>query len=93
MASGLRQACQIVRKIASVPKIGAQAPNFRVPNRGIVFSESGAIYERPLRTRFGVLKTFVVSLPFLYLGATAGKEVSAFLEENDIFVPDDDDDD
>ena len=41
---------------------------------------------------FGLVKMFVVVIPFLYAGSTLSKKGAAFLEENDIFVPDDDDD-
>ncbi|KAJ8037063.1 Essential MCU regulator, mitochondrial [Holothuria leucospilota] len=52
----------------------------------------GGIQEMPTQTRFGLIKTIFVSVPFLYFGATISKEGAAFLEENDIFVPEDDDD-
>ena len=60
--------------------------------RTSVTSESGAILERPEQTRFGVVKALAVVIPFLWTGATVSKNGAAFLEENDIFVPDDDDD-
>ncbi|CAL1285641.1 unnamed protein product [Larinioides sclopetarius] len=41
---------------------------------------------------FGVVRALLTVLPGLYLGATVSKEGAAFLEENDIFVPDEDDD-
>ncbi len=41
--------------------------------------------------RFGVPAVVLFISPFVYIGATISKEGAAFLEENDIFVPDDDD--
>lgn len=47
----------------------------------------------PEKTNFAVLRSILAVLPGLYIGATISKEGAAFLEENDIFVPDEDDDD
>merc|ERR1711976_373785 len=63
-----------------------------VPKRTVVYKDTGAILEEPEQVRFGVVKVLAVVLPFLYTGATMSKSGAAFLEENDIFVPDDDDD-
>ncbi|KAH6943252.1 hypothetical protein HPB50_017978 [Hyalomma asiaticum] len=54
---------------------------------------SGAMMPEPETSNTGLLKVLVTVLPGLYIGATISKEGAAFLEENDIFVPDDDDDD
>lgn len=40
--------------------------------------------------RFGALRSLAVSLPFIYLGAMISKHGAMFLEEHDIFVPEDD---
>ena len=51
---------------------------------------------RPEPTRgsqAGVIKLALVSALGLYLGATISQRMAAFLEENDLFVPDEDDDD
>ncbi|PIK44401.1 hypothetical protein BSL78_18725 [Apostichopus japonicus] len=55
-------------------------------------SSVGSIKQQPPQVKLGLLKAFVVVVPFLYIGATISKEGAAFLEENDIFVPEDDDD-
>lgn len=57
------------------------------------YTESGAILEKPVQTRLALLKVMVVVVPFLTVGATISKNAAAWLEENDIFVPDDDEDD
>lgn len=54
---------------------------------------SGAVLPEPERSNLGLVWVFLTVLPGLYIGATISKEGAAFLEENDIFVPDDDDDD
>ena len=57
-----------------------------------VYSETGAVAAKPEQIRFPVLKSLATVFPFLYLGATLSKNGAAWLEENDIFVPDEDDD-
>lgn len=60
--------------------------------RTTVTVENGAFCEKPDQIRLGLVKALAVVCPFLYAGATLSKNGAAFLEENDIFVPDDDDD-
>ncbi|XP_071797694.1 essential MCU regulator, mitochondrial-like isoform X2 [Asterias amurensis] len=55
-------------------------------------TETGALLAKPTTINLGLSKIVLVTVPFLYLGATISKEGAAFLEENDIFIPDDDDD-
>ena len=57
-----------------------------------VYTDAGSINGKPDQTSFAVVKVLAVVCPFLYFGATISKSGAAFLEENDIFVPDDDDD-
>lgn len=64
-----------------------------VPSRKAVCTDTGAMLHKPETTRFAIVKAMSTVVPFLYLGATVSKKGAAFLEENDIFVPDDDDDD
>ena len=47
---------------------------------------------KPEVQRLGIVKVFACAIPGIYIGATVAREGAAFLEENDIFVPDDDDD-
>ena len=42
---------------------------------------------------FGMAKVLIVSAPFIYLGAHTAKFFASYLEDLDLFVPDDDDDD
>ena len=63
-----------------------------VPKRTLVSTETGAILPRPQQSGFSFVKLMCTVIPFLWAGATMSKNAAAFLEENDIFVPDDDDD-
>jgi len=62
------------------------------PVRTIVYTETGAVLERPEQVRFGMIKALLVVVPFTCLGAMMSKSGAAVLEENDIFVPQEDDD-
>ena len=57
-----------------------------------VYTEAGAILPKPTQTSMSGIKLSLMVFPFMYAGATLSKSGAAFLEENDIFVPDDDDD-
>ncbi|VDL95465.1 unnamed protein product [Schistocephalus solidus] len=52
---------------------------------------SGALHARPIFEKYGVLKSLTVALPFICIGAMISMNGAAFLEEHDIFVPEDDD--
>ena len=56
------------------------------------YSASGGILPKPDTMKFKLFKIMGVVVPFVYGGATMSKNGATFLEENDIFVPDDDDD-
>jgi len=86
MATKLGQVSRLLQKSAYNARIQL------VPKRNVVYTESGGVIEQPEQVKFGLVKVFAVSIPFLWAGATLSKNGAAFLEENDIFVPDDDDD-
>ena len=44
-------------------------------------------------SHLSMLKVLVVSSLGLYIGAALSQKMASFLEENDLFVPEDDDDD
>ena len=48
---------------------------------------------KPLQIRFATLKVCLTVFPFLLLGATISKNGARILEEQEIFVPEDDEDD
>lgn len=58
-----------------------------------VHSETGAIYGVPTWYKFGIVKLLVTFSAFLLVGAQISKSFVRFLEENDIFKPEDDEDD
>lgn len=60
--------------------------------RHVVTSTSGAILGEPIKVRFGLLKVLAAVIPGILLGATAAKKGATWLEENEIFIPDDDED-
>lgn len=55
-----------------------------------VYKSSGAITEAPFRTKFGIIKIAGVVTPFLLAGAYISMSGAKFLEDNEIFVPEDD---
>ncbi|TDG51090.1 hypothetical protein AWZ03_002453 [Drosophila navojoa] len=59
---------------------------------GIVY-RSGAFKPKPEEMPFGLFAILCAVIPGLFVGATISKNVANFLEENDLFVPSDDDDD
>ena len=60
---------------------------------GSATTPSGSILPEPKKPRFGVLGVICAVATGLFIGATISKNVANFLEENELFVPSDDDDD
>ncbi|XP_017837368.1 essential MCU regulator, mitochondrial [Drosophila busckii] len=58
-----------------------------------VYFRSGAFKPKPNEVPFGLFAIICAVIPGLFVGATISKNVANFLEENDLFVPSDDDDD
>ncbi|CAB0042155.1 unnamed protein product [Trichogramma brassicae] len=56
-------------------------------------SPSGAILPEPRKPRFGYLGVICAVSTGLFIGANLSKNIANFLEENELFVPSDDDDD
>ncbi|KAH8252317.1 hypothetical protein KR038_005699 [Drosophila bunnanda] len=80
---------QIPRKVTENP----QSLNILRRHMSSVYYRSGAIRPKPEEMPFGLLAIFCAVIPGLFVGATISKNVANFLEENDLFVPSDDDDD
>ncbi|EFO98176.1 hypothetical protein GCK72_025602 [Caenorhabditis remanei] len=53
----------------------------------------GSVGQRPFTNKAGVLKLLFVSASSLYLGGLIAHKGASYLEENEIFVPTDEDDD
>ncbi|CAG0921888.1 unnamed protein product [Notodromas monacha] len=64
-----------------------------VPRRTAVLTPEGAYHPEPKKVRFGLAAVFLTVIPGLFLGAMISKTLASFLEEQDLFVPSDDDDD
>ena len=63
------------------------------PRRTATTTETGAVLPAPSRPySFGLLRVLVVTVPFTYLGAMIAKYFADYLETENIFVPEDDDD-
>ncbi|XP_033251913.1 essential MCU regulator, mitochondrial-like [Drosophila miranda] len=79
----LQAAKQVARKAAGNPS------NSIIQRRHMsgVYFRSGALKPKPDEMPFCAV------IPGLFIGATISKNVANFLEENDLFVPSDDDDD
>eukprot|EP00794_Sanderia_malayensis_P008923 gene8923-9875_t len=63
--------------------------------RKMAFSSAAkeeVIEEAPALMRWGILKISIISIPFMYFGAMLSKRGAEFLEEWNIFVPEDDED-
>ena len=63
------------------------------PQRTATTTETGAVLPNPPRPySFGLLRIGLVAVPFTYLGAMVAKYFADYLETENIFVPEDDDD-
>ena len=58
-----------------------------------VYMESGAIASMPKWYKFGIMKIILNIIVFICIGSLISKSVVNFLDENDIFKPEDDDND
>ncbi len=54
--------------------------------------EGLSVGEAPAKVKFGLVRIAAVVIPFTYLGAMASKRGAEFLEDWNIFVPEDDED-
>ena len=65
------------------------------PIRTVVTAENGSVLPRPYRPykNYGFLMVALWAPPFIYCGATVARIFASWMEEMNIFVPDDDDDD
>lgn len=70
-----------------------QTHPFLQQTRPATTSDSGAFFPDPDRENFGLFGVTATVAIGLIVGATSAKNIAAFLEENELFVPSDDDDD
>ncbi|CAH8507788.1 unnamed protein product [Heterobilharzia americana] len=54
------------------------------------YSSTGAIHSKPITTNQGLIKILCTIVSSIYLGSWISRSGAEFLEDNEIFVPDDD---
>jgi hypothetical protein len=92
MASGLaRLAGQRVGSLL-LPVLKTKSNAFVIPVRTKVCTETGAMLEKPEKTRFGLLKVALVVVPFVTAGGMLSAEFASLMEETGFFVYEEDDD-
>jgi len=81
-------------KTRQLLKVAGQAGNIGgAGSRRAVTKPSGAFLPEPTKEAFGLVGFTATVVIGLGLGATISKHFASFLEENELFVPSDDDDD
>lgn len=89
-AGELRMSSLVVRRLLHRPSI---VRRLFVSERTITTTETGAILPKPPKPySFGLLRVAIVTGAFTYCGAMIAKNFADYLETENIFVPDDDDD-
>ncbi|XP_055904944.1 essential MCU regulator, mitochondrial [Eupeodes corollae] len=90
----------IVSKLAQINALGklfqqilVKQKNQEILMRTATHYRSGALKPRPETMPLGWVGAMCLVVPGLLIGAAISKSVANFLEENELFVPDDDDDD
>lgn len=78
-------------KIISLLKLTKNMRPYNV--RTATTSSTGALLPEPQKIPFGLVGIVCTVIPGLLIGATISKYMANFLEENELFVPSDDDDD
>ena len=84
---------QICRKPLVVRQRNGIPHNLSHQVRRIVTTENGGFMPQPKQVRFGLVGVIFTMTLGLAMGASMSQNVASFLEENDLFVPSDDDDD
>ena len=65
----------------------------RIAHSKLSTAAIGKIPSKPIdHQSFGLIKVVSVSAPFIYIGSFIAASFAAYLEDLDLFVPDDDDD-
>lgn len=85
------RSCNVL-KLIHFSKIGVTAPNC-VNYVRLSSSTPRLISPEPTKPRFVYLKVISAVSIGLFIGANISKSVANFLEENELFVPSDDDED
>lgn len=83
----------LVQRCIAVNRLALGRPMKLAQIRYKTHYRTGAFKPMPHVTSFGMFGILCSVLPGLFIGAAISKSVANFLEENDLFVPSDDDDD
>lgn len=86
-----RAITNILRKSQALSLSSQRTPGMIQTRNMQLTTESGAVPKKPQTMSFGVIKVVLLSIPFIYVGAVMSREGAAWLEENEIFSPEDDD--
>ncbi|XP_055313541.1 essential MCU regulator, mitochondrial [Sitodiplosis mosellana] len=90
----LQKYVALQRLAATVAATGTGANSTRLQQiRHKTYYRTGAFKPMPPISSFGIIGIVCSVVPGLFIGAAISKSVANFLEENDLFVPSDDDDD
>jgi hypothetical protein len=81
----------LIRSTKTPTPVGRALP--KIQSRSVVTTSSGGIVSEPEKQSGGLLYVTLTVTAGLIIGAAFSKNMASFLEENELFVPADDDDD
>lgn len=70
-----------------------QLKPIELTRRSAITAATGTIAPKPERESFGLIKVCLSVIPGILVGALISRSMANFLEENELFVPSDDEDD
>ena len=82
----------LTRQLLSRIQSSNSAALNKMPTRSAVTTVTGSFLEEPQTVRMGLMFVTLTVIPGILIGATISKNLAKFLEENDLFIADDDDD-
>lgn len=83
----------LVNKYSLINRLAVVRPHELNVIRFKTHKRTGAVLPMPKVASFGIFGVLCSVVPGLFIGAAISKTIANFLEENDLFVPSDDDDD
>jgi len=83
----------LMRKVLTPAKTGTGTTASPFPVRFAVTKTTGEFLPEPKKVPLGIASVGGTVAVGLLLGAAISKNIASFLEENELFVPSDDDDD
>jgi len=70
----------------------SKLPSRKALHSGNGITNTGAVLPEPSKVTFGLIKVSLMATPCILVGGTISREFATWLEENELFVPEDDDD-